>query len=233
MSDEPAPYTTLEHHDRIEFQVDRLILFTDAVFAIAITLLAIELRVPELRHLTDQAAWDGLLELIPKFVGFLMGFFVIATYWMAHHRLFRFVRHYDDRLLWLNMLFLLAIVLMPFTSGYFSEYTVLNVPYIVYSVSVISAGMLQLQLQAALRDPRRGYVHPADLGHPDLDLVRPLIAISVFLLAILLTLALPHNTLSRLTPILIFPGYRLYARRYRRLKQQWELQKAPPAPVEE
>lgn len=228
MSDEPAPYTNLEHHDRIEFQVDRLILFTDAVFAIAITLLAIELRVPELPHLSERAAGEGLLNLLPKFMGFLVGFFVIAAYWVAHHRLFRFVRHYDDRLLWLNIFFLLGIVLMPFTSGYFSEYILLDVPYLAYAGSVILTGLLQMRMQQALRDPRRGYLHPNDLGHPDLDLLRPLLVVAVFILAIALTLTFPHQQWTRAAATLIFPCFVLYGRRYRRLRQQWQPAVAAP-----
>ena len=231
MSEEPAPYTALEHHDRIEFQVDRLILFTDAVFAIAITLLAIELKVPELEHATEQAAWYGLLHLIPKFVGFLVGFFVIAAYWVAHHRLFRFVRHYDDQLLWLNIFFLLGIVLMPFTSGYFSEYTVLDVPYLLYAGSVVLAGLLQLRMQRALRDPRRGYLRPADVGHPDLDPLRPLLVVTVFALAIGLTLLFPHAQWTRAVAALIFPFFVLYGRRYRRLRQQWQQIAPVPEPA--
>ena len=76
---EPHPDTAFEHHDRAEFQLERLILFTDAVFAIAITLLVIEIKVPELHHRTEQEAIDGLLQLIPKFVGFFISFFIIAT----------------------------------------------------------------------------------------------------------------------------------------------------------
>jgi uncharacterized membrane protein len=60
-----------------------------------------------------------MLSLIPKFVGFLVGFTVIAIYWTAHHRIVRFVRSYDQKLLWLNILFLLCIVLMLFSSGLF------------------------------------------------------------------------------------------------------------------
>ncbi|MFD2720973.1 TMEM175 family protein [Hymenobacter monticola] len=53
-------------HNRDAFQLERLILFTDAVFAIAITLLVIELKVPELEHRTEREAWHGFLQLIPK-----------------------------------------------------------------------------------------------------------------------------------------------------------------------
>jgi uncharacterized membrane protein len=223
----PLASDDYKHQDRIEFQIDRLILFTDAVFAIAITLLAIEIRVPELHHLSNHEAQIALLRLIPKFVGFLVGFFVIAVYWVAHHRLFRFVRHYDDRLLWLNILFLLSIVLMPFTSGFYSEYTTLNTPFILYCISVMATGLLQMRLQSALRNPSRGYVHPSMVAHPDLDLVRPLVAIVAFGLSILLAMATPLTWPSRMVPILIFPMMMLYARRHRRLQREFEARATP------
>ncbi|MBJ6108424.1 DUF1211 domain-containing protein, partial [Hymenobacter sp. BT523] len=152
--------TALDHHDRTEFQLERIILFSDAVFAIAITLLIIEIKVPELHDRTNHAALVSLLRLIPKFVGFFIGFFVIATYWAAHHRIFRFVRRYDDGLIWLNVFFLLSIVLMPFTSAYYGEYPQLHVPFVLYCSSVIATGLLQLLMQRSLANPRRGYVHP-------------------------------------------------------------------------
>ena len=109
-------------HNREAFQLERLILFTDAVFAIAITLLVIELKVPRLEHRTEHEATNALLRLIPEFIGFLISFFIIAIYWAAHHHIFRFVRHLDGKLIWLNIAFLLSIVLMPFTTAYQSEY---------------------------------------------------------------------------------------------------------------
>jgi uncharacterized membrane protein len=75
-SSDTAPH----HHERTKFQLERLILFTDAVFAIAITLLVIEIRVPELHHATEAGAVQGLLQLISKFIGFFISFFVIAVY---------------------------------------------------------------------------------------------------------------------------------------------------------
>ena len=89
-----------------EFQLERLILFSDAVFAIAITLLVIEIKIPEIQEkpVTENAVLYKLAELIPKFVGFLVSFLLIGQYWIVHHRMFSFVINFTDRLIWLNIL---------------------------------------------------------------------------------------------------------------------------------
>ena len=127
-----------------EFQLERLILFSDAVFAIAITLLVIEIRIPEIQEkpVTDNAVLHKLAELIPKFVGFLVSFLLIGQYWIVHHRMFSFVINFTDRLIWLNILFLFAIALMPFSTGFYSEYVLRGVvtPVIFYTANIALLG---------------------------------------------------------------------------------------------
>lgn len=216
------PDTALDHHDRTEFQLERLILFTDAVFAIAITLLAIEIRFPELHHLpTDADIWRGLGALVPKFMGFLIGFAIIAQYWTAHHRIFRFMRNYDNKLLWLNMLFLLFIVLMPFSSGLFSSYGIVRAAFILYAINIMLAGLAQVLLLRYLLAPAHALILPEDRTHPDLDTWRPLVAVAGFGLATLVVLLLPNGSpLSLLIPftsLLTLPFSWLHRRRHLRL----------------
>ena len=127
-----------------EFQLERLILFSDAVFAIAITLLVIEIKIPEIHEkpVTDNAVLHKLRELIPKFAGFLVSFFLIGQYWIVHHRMFSFVINFTDRLIWLNILFLFAIALMPFSTGFYSEYVLRGVvtPVIFYTANIALLG---------------------------------------------------------------------------------------------
>ena len=127
-----------------EFQLERLILFSDAVFAIAITLLVIEIKIPEIHEkpVTDNAVLHKLAELIPKFVGFLVSFLLIGQYWIVHHRMFSFVINFTDRLIWLNILFLFAIALMPFSTGFYSEYVLRGVvtPVIFYTANIALLG---------------------------------------------------------------------------------------------
>ena len=128
-----------------EFQLERLILFSDAVFAIAITLLVIEIKIPEIHEkpVTENAVLHKLAELIPKFVGFLVIFLLIGQYWIVHHRMFSFVINFTDRLIWLNILFLFAIALMPFSTGFYSEYVLRGVvtPVIFYTANIALLGL--------------------------------------------------------------------------------------------
>src|SRR5215204_5839473 len=82
-----------------EFQLERLILFSDAVFAIAITLLVIEIKIPEVHeNVSDKVLLHELKHLVPKFIGFLISFMLIGLYWTIHHRMFGFVTNYNKRL---------------------------------------------------------------------------------------------------------------------------------------
>jgi uncharacterized membrane protein len=114
------------------------------VFAIAITLLVIEIKIPEIHEkpITDNAVLHKLAELIPKFVGFLVSFLLIGQYWIVHHRMFSFVINFTDRLIWLNILFLFAIALMPFSTGFYSEYVLRGVvtPVIFYTANIALLG---------------------------------------------------------------------------------------------
>jgi uncharacterized membrane protein len=93
---------------------DRLTLFSDAVVAIAITLLAIDLPVPE--GVTVEEFWESVRHNDGHYAAFLISFFAISAAWRDHHDIFRYVRRVDSRLRTLNTLWLLMIVLNPFAT---------------------------------------------------------------------------------------------------------------------
>ena len=101
----------------------RTVSFSDAVFAIAITLLALELEVPQVpESLAAAELPSALLELWPNFYSFLLSYWIIGVYWLARHRMFLQIRAYDRGMLLINLLFLMWIVLMPFSSALIGEY---------------------------------------------------------------------------------------------------------------
>ena len=93
---------------------DRLTLFSDAVVAIAITLLAIDLPVPE--GGTVPLFWESVRHNGGHYAAFLISFFAIAAAWRDHHDIFKYVRRVDSRLRTLNTFWLLMIVLNPFAT---------------------------------------------------------------------------------------------------------------------
>jgi uncharacterized membrane protein len=150
--------SSLHNELKKEFQLERLILFSDAVFAIAITLLIIEIKVPELHgeELTENRLLQSLAHLIPKFIGFFISFLLIGLYWTVHHRLFGFVKNYNGGLIWLNIFFLMAIVLMPFTTALYSEYALQNVisPVIIYAGNLVFIGLMNFSLWRYVSNPK-------------------------------------------------------------------------------
>jgi uncharacterized membrane protein len=141
-----------------EFQLERMILFSDAVFAIAITLLVIELKVPEIERseLTEGKLLAALAHLIPKFFGFIISFMFIGIYWSVHHRLFSFAVNYSPKLLRLNLLFLFAVALMPFSTAFYSEYIMKHVitPVVFYTANIIMLGIFNLFMWRHIGNPK-------------------------------------------------------------------------------
>ncbi len=122
---------------------ERLIFFSDAVFAIAITLLIIDIRLPANAGANLAGA---LRDLMPNFEGFVMSFLVIALYWMSHHRAFRYISHYDGRLVWINVLLLMSVVFLPFSSSLISAYGDQSLAVIFYATNLAIIGGLFLLL---------------------------------------------------------------------------------------
>ena len=139
-----------ENAEREAFQLERIALFSDAVFAIAITLLILEITVPKIEDhpISDRALWEVLVTTAPQFIGFIISFLVIGLYWQAHHRLFRYIDRINHPLIRNNQFFLLPIVIMPFTTSFLSEYysTSLKLPIGVYMLNICVAGLLNFRL---------------------------------------------------------------------------------------
>ena len=102
---------------------ERLVFFSDGVIAIAITLLVLDIRLPELPAQADSAALAAaLLEIVPKIAAYALSFLVVGELWYVHHMRFTYINRCDARLIWLNLLFLMTIGFVPFASSVLSEH---------------------------------------------------------------------------------------------------------------
>jgi uncharacterized membrane protein len=99
---------------------NRLEAFSDGVFAIAITLLILEIRIPESGPDTDLA--EELLHLWPSYAAYAVSFLVIGIYWVNHHSVFDHIARVDRPLLFLNLWLLLTVSFMPFPTAVFARY---------------------------------------------------------------------------------------------------------------
>ncbi|MFC4233468.1 TMEM175 family protein [Parasediminibacterium paludis] len=111
-----------EKHPKQDFQVERLAFFSDAVFAIAITLLIIDIKVPKItKDSTSETVWVQLVDLRYSFFALLLSFTLIANYWIRHHFLFKHIHNYNRKTLIADMFVLLPIIFFPFTTAFFAE----------------------------------------------------------------------------------------------------------------
>ena len=123
--------------------LERLIFFSDAVFAIAITLLVIELHAPHLPHsATDAQHLQALANLIPNLIAFFISFGVIGIFWAGHHRAMSLARHWSPKLLFPNILMLCAIAFMPFATAYMGTNMGERVPTILYDCVLLATALL-------------------------------------------------------------------------------------------
>ena len=138
-----------------EHRLERLIFFSDAVFAIAITLLVIEIKVPEVPHGADDVAFiNALLRLTPQFIGFLISFYVIGAFWSGHHRAFALAANWSPRLMLANLNMLMTIAAMPFFTAFVSDYGNTRVPVVAYCAWLVLTAEFNRRIQAiATRAP--------------------------------------------------------------------------------
>ena len=206
----------MSHQDifenRKQFQLERLILFSDAVFAIAITLLVIEIKVPAgswSDKITAANLNEYLLEILPHIFGFVISFFVIGFYWSVHHRMFGYVISYDSRLIWLNLLLLFFIAFLPFTTSLTSEYGYLNESFIFYWLNVGFIGLLGLFIQVHISNPKKNLsVGLEDKNKRHYYIGKSLVSTIVFFLGAVFSFCNNDflQSAAQYIYILIFPG---------------------------
>ncbi len=143
---------------RQDRDLDRLVFFSDAVMAIAITLLVIDLRLPALPPITTEAELrSALADLAPRVFSFVLSFAVIGLWWSTHHRFFGSVVRLDTTLLVLNLAFLGAIAFLPFPTSVLGS-TLLPTSVAIYAATNAVIGYLIATMRAiaerhALLDP--------------------------------------------------------------------------------
>lgn len=193
------------HESKAKSQLDRLLNFSDGVFAIAITLLIIEIKVPALTNYTDSELWDKLSHMTLKFIGFLISFAVVGHYHLVHHRIFGYVKRSNPRLLWINLAFLLSVVILPFSAGLLGEYssqTNMHLPYGIYVLNMCFTAFMNALLWNAVNDRKANLLtHSISPERIRLGMYRTAVVPGMFVISFLTSFVFPFW--ARFIPLLI------------------------------
>lgn len=121
----------------------RIQALTDGVFAIAMTLLVLNLKVPTIPGgATSKMLPELVLELWPAFFNYALSFILLAIFWIVHHRQFRFIKAIDQKLLWINILGLMFIVLIPFSTSLIAEHGDVQIAALVFECNLLVIGLI-------------------------------------------------------------------------------------------
>lgn len=194
----------IQHIEKDEMGMERLVFFSDAVFAIAITLLALEIRLPvDITHASNSELLQSLFSIWPKYLGYMISFLSIGNFWVIHHRQYRYIERYDTRLMFINLLVLMSVAFIPFTTAVISE-NGNRTATILYALSASVVGLLSTLLWVYASTKRR-------LVPPDMEpavvhrgVARNLIAPAVFFFSIGLSYVDPD--LAKFSWVLIAPA---------------------------
>lgn len=164
---------------------DRIVNLSDGVFAIAITLLILDVRVPDIPgNLVDSELPGELLSLWPKYLGYLLSFVGISTFWVIHHSIFRLIRAYDRTLLYLNFLFLMVVAFVPFPTSLLGEYGNHQLPVAIYAATLAIGRLLLTAIHWYSTKNGRLLGEVQDPASVRFFLVRGLTIPAIFLLSI-------------------------------------------------
>jgi len=169
------------------FPKNRIEALTDGIFAIAMTLLVLSLDVPVgVNNPSDAAVMAMLTNLGPDLYHYFLAFFILASFWVVHHVQMHRLRHIDSRFLWINIVALLFVTLVPFSTSLVVDYPDETFAAVAFEANLLVLGLL-FAVQWRYATQNRRLVHPGtDVQRGNL---RVMVVPAVSVVAILLALA--------------------------------------------
>jgi uncharacterized membrane protein len=177
-----------------------VVFFSDAVFAIAMTLLVVGIGIP---NATDRSFEHALDEKIPEITSFFISFVVIGYYWLAHHRFFSQLVAVEQGMIMLNLVYLAAIAFVPFPTALVGKYEQFAITVILYALTLGAASLLETAMFA--RAQRQGLFRrtlPRDVYR--YGVIASLLPVAAFVVSI--PIAFVDPTLALLSWLIVWPA---------------------------
>jgi len=196
---------------------NRLEAFSDGVFSIVITLLVLDIKFPEKEILTNGELLATIRDTLPNIYTYIFTFLVVGLFWVAHNRVFAFVKQVDHYLLWANIFYLLTIAIIPYPASILAKYSFFTVSIVFYSSVLFLCGLQHFHILNYLRN------HPECSesffeGDARKQILRlSLVGPGLSALAIMSSLIVPAAGLIFLLLMLLFSMF--FAQRFDRFKR--------------
>ncbi|MGC9517286.1 MAG: TMEM175 family protein [Methanomicrobiales archaeon] len=130
------------NEDYVWMTTKRIETLVDGIFAISMTLLVLNLDVPQITGVvTNSAIWDGLLALWPKLWTYGLSFVLLAIFWRVNHQQFHRIKKSDTALLWINVLWLMFVALVPFSTSLVGEYGEFTIAELFFQINFLMIGI--------------------------------------------------------------------------------------------
>lgn len=204
------PHSHVREGDGLEFE--RASFFSDAVYAIAMTLLVVELGVPTLTGDTTDPVMmlSALSEKVAEIVSFFVAFILIGRYWLAHHQFWADLRAVDARLIGINLFYLAFVAFLPFPVALLGEYEQNPISFLLFAacMAIISALEVVMFVYAVRKDLTRAPIAPEVLRYGLIGSGAPVI---VFVLS--MPLAFINPTLALGSWLVMIPWSAIMRRR--------------------
>lgn len=138
----------------MKFQLERILLFSDAVFAIAITLMIIEIKPPHLEHGSSfMTSLIAFLKLSPTIIGTVLSFYLVGLFWFRHHDLMKHLMSCDSKFVRLNLSLLLSVAFIPFSTAFVFENELSAFPLLIYNINYTIASLLNYKIYSYAFNP--------------------------------------------------------------------------------
>ena len=131
------------HYNQVAGQnVKRIEALSDGVFAIALTLLVLEIKVPEVHVHSEEELFHVLAELAPKFLSYFLSFMTMGIFWTGQALQLSYIENYNRDLNWNSLFFLLLVSLLPFTTAFLGQYIAFKLAIGIYWLNILLLGLL-------------------------------------------------------------------------------------------
>ena len=214
MSDK-SDYVITEDEIKKEFQVERMILFSDAVFAIVITLMAIEIKIPETNEkLQGTLLEHELLHLMPVVGAYIVSFFFIGLIWYQHLKLFSLVKDYDKGLVVRNLILLFFVGLFPFSASIITRTKGTSIAFFIYLGIILCCIIAQYFLQHYILVKKPSLRVNTDLKEHLFELRKKKILVICFSIAFILCMVtftfVKAQEFQSIAPLCVLPAVLIY-----------------------